>query len=76
MVIPRPRPHSKPVLMCASEMMKPGFGKASRSVLHRFITAALPFAPTPDTRFEILGGVMVVGLSTGMLVLMRFLLAN
>lgn len=62
--------------MCAPEMMKPGFDKETRSVLHRFITAALPFARPPEARFEIMGGIMVVSLFTVMVVLMRFLLAD
>ena len=62
--------------MSAPEMMKPGLGKEARSVLHRFIIAALPFAPPPNARFEIVGGVMVVSLSIVTMVLMRLLLAD
>ena len=62
--------------MYATEMMKPGFGKVTRSGLHRFITATIPFAPSPDARFEIVGGLMVVSLSTFLMALMRLLLAD
>ena len=62
--------------MCALEIQKPGFGKEPRSVLHHFITAALPFAREPDARFEIMGGIMVVGLLGCTVFLMRFLLAD
>ena len=76
MVFIRPRLHSEAVSMCAHEIMKTSFAKETRSVLHRLVTAALPFVPEPDARSEILGGVMVVSLATTMVVLMRFLLAN
>jgi len=62
--------------MYAIEMMKPGFGKVTRSGLHRFITATLPFTPPPDARFEIVGGLMTVSLSIVLLALMRLLLAD
>ena len=62
--------------MCAHEIIKTSFAKVTRSVLHRLVLVALPFVPEPDARFEIMGGIMVVGLATTMLVLMRFLLAD
>jgi len=62
--------------MNSNEIMKTGFGKESRSGLHRFITATIPFAPSPDARFEIVGGLMVVSLSTFLMALMRLLLAD
>ena len=62
--------------MSTPEMMKLGFGKETRSGLHQFITATLPFVPAPDARFEIMGGLIVVGLSALMLFLMRFLVAD
>lgn len=58
------------------EKTKPGLGKLSRSVLHQLFTTALPFARAPHVWSEILGGVMVVGLFTLTVVLMRFLLAD
>jgi hypothetical protein len=54
------------------------FGKVSRSGFYYFITVILPVKrPTEkDNKFDVLGGLMVVGLSTVMVILMRFMLAN
>lgn len=62
--------------MSVPEIIKPGFDKQSRGVLHHLMTPSLPFMPEPEIRSEILGGVTVVGLSGGILLLMRILLAN
>ena len=62
--------------MSAPELLKAVAAKTSHSVLRNLMTLALPFKPAPDSRSEVLGGVMVVGLSAGLLLLMRFLLAN
>jgi hypothetical protein len=40
------------------------------------LALALSFKPAPDNRSDAWGGVMVVGLSAGLLILMRFLLAD
>lgn len=58
------------------EIFKTVAAKTSHSVLHNLMTLALPFKSAPDYRADIFGGVMVVGLSVGLLALMRFLVAN
>jgi hypothetical protein len=62
--------------MDAPELLKTVAAKTGHSVLHDLMTLAPPFKSAPEIRPEILGGVMVVGLSAGLLVLMRFLLAD
>jgi hypothetical protein len=57
-------------------MLKTSFGKAARSGCHNFLTLTLPFTRTPEAGFDILGGVMVVSLSAGIVLMMRLILAN
>ena len=51
-------------------------GETGHRVLHNLMTLTLPFQSAPDNRSEVLGGVTVVGLSAGLLAVMRLLLAN
>lgn len=62
--------------MFNQEMVKSTFGKAGRSGFHHIITPALCFKHVAETRFDALGGVIMVNLSGGMLILMRLLLTN
>jgi hypothetical protein len=62
--------------MSAHEPLKSAAAKTGHSVLHNLTTLAPPFKPAPEIRSQILGGVMVVGLCAGLLILMRFLLAD
>ena len=62
--------------MFPPEPLKTMATKTSHSVLNNLMTLALPFKSAPDNRSDVFGGVTVVSLSAGLLVLMRFLLAN
>ncbi len=68
--------HSKLVLMPIDELTKAYAGKVTRSEWHHFISMALPFQRASAIRLEALGGVAAVGLILGVLVAMRFLVAN
>ncbi len=76
MVFSRSGFHTQLVLMSTPAMLKTVAAKTSHSVLHNLMTLALPFKSAPDNRSDVFGGVTVVSLSAGLLVLMRFLLAN
>ncbi len=76
MVYLRLRWQSNSFLMSTPAMLKIAAAKTSHSVLHNFMTLTLPFKAEPEIRADVFGGVTVVSLSAGLLVLMRFLLAN
>jgi hypothetical protein len=57
-------------------MAKAVFGKANRSDFLYFVTPVLPRNRTPEAGFDVLGGVMVVSLSAGVVLFVRLLLAN
>jgi hypothetical protein len=62
--------------MSKHEMVKAVFGRSSRSGFHYFLTSVFPMNDAPTARFDFLGGVMVVSLTVGVVLLMRFLLVN
>ena len=62
--------------MSKYEMVKAVFGKPKRSGFHYFVTPVLPMDRTSEAGFDFLGGVIVVGLSVGVVLLMRLLLAH
>lgn len=62
--------------MFTHKLMQAVFGKANRSGFHNFVTPVRPMNRTSEAGFDVLGGVMVVSLSTGVVLLMRFILAN
>ena len=70
------RLHGVPVFMSTHEMTKAVFGKADRSDFYHFVTPVLPRNRAPETGFDVLGGVMVISLSVGVVLLMRLLLMN
>ena len=51
-------------------------GKITRSEWHHFFGMALPFQRASEIRLEAAGGVTTVGLILGVLIAMRFLVAN
>lgn len=55
--------------------MKAVFGKADRSGFHYLVTPVRLMNRTSEAGFDLLGGVMVVSLSVGVVFLMRLLLA-
>ena len=62
--------------MFTHKKMRAVFAKVDRSDFHRLITPVLPINRKPETKFDAWGGLMVVGLSAGMMVLMRLALAH
>ena len=70
------RLHSEVSPMPIDQITKAYAGKVTRSEWHHFIGMALPFQRTSALRQEAAGGVTVVGLILGVLVVMRFLVAN
>lgn len=67
--------HSIPVTMSKPEMLKTASGRASRSGFHCFLIPALFMNRTPTAGFDVLGSLMVVSLSMGVVLLMRLFLA-
>ena len=70
------RLHSTPIFMSTREMTKAMFGQVYRSDFYHFVTPVLPRNRAPETGFDVLGGVMIVSLSAGVVFLMRLILAN
>jgi len=62
--------------MSTREMTEAVFGKMNRSDFYHFVTPVLPRNRTPEAGFDVLGGIMVVSLSAGVVLLMRLILAN
>jgi len=52
------------------------FGRVRRSGFHRFLTSVLFVKRTAEAERDVLGGVMVVIVSAGVVLLMRLILAN
>jgi hypothetical protein len=76
MDFPRAQFHAVAVFMSAHKLMKAVFGKANRSGFHYFLTSSLPVRRAPEAGFDVLGVVMVVSLSAGVVLLMRLILIN
>jgi hypothetical protein len=72
----RARLYSIPVFMLTHILRKAVFGTANRSGLHYLVTPVRPMNRTPEAAFDVLGGVMVVSLSAGVVLLMRLILTN
>jgi hypothetical protein len=62
--------------MSKHEMVKAVFGKPNRSGFHLFLTSVFPTNRTSEAGFDVLGSVIVVGSSLGVVFLMRLLLAH
>jgi hypothetical protein len=62
--------------MFTQEMKRRTFGGACRSGFHHAITPLPLIKHIVGAKFDSAGGVIVVSLSCGILILMRFLLAN
>ena len=56
--------------------MKSVLSKARRSGFHYLVTSVFRTSRTPEAGFDVLGGVMVISLSAGVVLLMRLILAN
>jgi hypothetical protein len=61
--------------MSKREMVKAVFGRANRSGFHHFFTSTFPMNRTSMAGFDVLGSVIVVSLSIGVVLLMRLFLA-
>ena len=62
--------------MFKHKILKAVFGNANRSGFHCFVTPVPIADRTAEAGFDVLGGVMVVSLSAGVVLLMRLVLAN
>lgn len=62
--------------MPPNEMTKAVLSKVKRSGFHHFLTAILPVSRAAEAQLDVLGGVMVVGLSATVVLLMRLILIN
>ena len=62
--------------MSTHEMVKSVFGKAGRSGFHYYLTSVFPMHRAPEAGFDVLGGVIVVSVSVGVVFLMRLLLVH
>jgi hypothetical protein len=62
--------------MFTRKLTKAVFGKANRSRYYYFVTPVCPRNRTPEAGFDVLGTIMVVSLSAGVVLLMRLILAN
>jgi hypothetical protein len=62
--------------MFTQEMKRRTFGEACRSGFHQAITPLPLIQHIAGAKFDCAGAVIVVGLSSGVLILMRLLLAN
>ena len=67
--------HSILVFMSAQKLMKAIFGKANRSGFHYFVTPVFLMHRQSEAGFDVLGGLIVVSLSLGVVFLMRLILA-
>lgn len=56
--------------------MKTVFGKGNRSGFHYLLTSVLPVSRASEAGFDVLGVIMVVSVSTGVVFLMRLILTN
>jgi hypothetical protein len=62
--------------MLRHKIRKTLFGKVGRSGFHWLLTPVLPRKRGPETKHDALGGLIVIGLSIGLILLMRFILAR
>jgi hypothetical protein len=65
-----------PVFVFTHKFMKAVLGKANRSGFYYFVTPVCPRNRTPEAGFDVLGTIMVVSLSAGVVLLMRLILTN
>jgi len=68
--------HTMPVFVFTYKLMKTVFGKADRSGFYHFVMPVCPRNRTPEAGFDVLGTIMVVSLSAGVVFLMRLILTN
>ncbi len=64
------------VFMFILEKTKAAFGETNRSEFFHFLTSVIPIHHRWETRFDALGGVMVVGLWAGIVFLVRVVLTD
>jgi hypothetical protein len=76
MALFRARLHGIPVFMFTPKLMKAVFGKANRSGFSSFVTPVCPRNRTPEAGFDVLGTILVVSVSVGVVLLMRLILTN
>jgi hypothetical protein len=62
--------------MSARKPMKTVFTKKSRSGFHTLVTPVRHRHQAPEAKFDAVGGGIIIGLSTGTILLVRFILTN
>ena len=62
--------------MSAHKLIKTVFRGAKRSDFHNLVAPVQHMYHTPEAGLDMLGGVVIVGLSVGMTLLMRLILTN
>jgi hypothetical protein len=62
--------------MLTHETIRTAFDKIRRSGFHHFLSSVLTMKRTAEAELDVLGGVMVVLLSAGLVLSMRLILAN
>jgi hypothetical protein len=62
--------------MSARQMIKNVCGTANRSRFHHLVCPLRHTHHSPETKFDVVGAGIIVGLSVGTVLLMRLLLAN
>jgi len=70
------RSDSTTVFMPAHKSMKRVFSRTKRSGFHTLVAPVRHRHQTPATKYDALGGGIIVGLSTGTILLMRLILTN
>jgi hypothetical protein len=62
--------------MFMPKLMKAVFGNANRSGFYYFVTPVCPRNRIPEAGFDVMGTIMVVSVSAGVVLLMRLIPTN
>jgi hypothetical protein len=68
--------HNIRAFMFTHKLVKTVFGKADRSGFYHFVMPVCPRNRTPEAGFDVLGTILVISLSMGVVLLMRLILTN
>jgi hypothetical protein len=62
--------------MSARKMIKTVYGRANRSGFHNLVCPIRHMPHAPEAKFDAVGGWIIIGLSAGMILLMRLILVD
>ena len=68
--------HDNMTAFMSQNLIKTVFGKATRSGFYNLVAPIRHVYHAPEAGFDVLGGVVAIGLSVGVAFLMRLLLTN